>query len=124
MKALKNVDQPYAELIKEFPSILKYKIRHSTENTIYHRIHTEGEPTKAKVRPLPAGTEKSEEGKKIWKEMQKMGVIERVQANTLTEFTSPLHMVKKPEGRGVSNRVSKGETRMLQGSSRRASSPA
>ena len=52
------------------------------------------------MRPLLAGSEKSEMGKQIWKEMEQMGVVERVKPNTLLQYTSPLHLVKKPNGRG------------------------
>ena len=52
LEALKSVEAPYASLIREFPDILKSKFRQTTEDTIFHRIHTEGEPTKAKVHDI------------------------------------------------------------------------
>ena len=39
-------------------------------------------------------------GKKIRQEMEAMGVVDRVKPNTLLQYTSPLHLVKKPHGRG------------------------
>ena len=79
---------------------MKSTFKAEPTSDIYHRIHTEGEPTRSKVRPLLANSDKSKEGEKVWKEMERLGVIERVSPNTLTTFTSPLHMVKKPNGRG------------------------
>ena len=100
LKVLPKVPQQYAELIKEFPDILKCTFKSKPAEGIYHRIHTTGEPTKSKVRPLLANSEKSIEGKKLWNDMAKLGVIERVKPNSLTTFTSPLHMVRKPNGKG------------------------
>ena len=55
---------------------------------------------KTKVRPLLASSEKSEQGRKIWEEMEAMGVIERVDPSTLTDYSSALHLVRKPSGKG------------------------
>ena len=32
--------------------------------------------------------------------MEKLGVIERVKPNVLTQYTSPVHLVRKPSGKG------------------------
>ena len=67
---------------------------------IFHKIETEGPAFKSKVRPLLANSEKYQQGKLIWKEMEELGVVERVDPNTILQYTSPLHLVKKPSGRG------------------------
>ena len=100
LKALSKLQGPYKELIGKYPEILKITFKNKPAEGIYHRIETEGAPFKSKVRPLLADSEKSEMGKKIWQEMEDMGVIERVKPNTLLQYTSPLHLVKKPHGRG------------------------
>ena len=73
----------------------------NANHDVLHKIETGDErPTKCKVRPLLASSEKSKEGHKIWLQMQKMGVIERVDPSKLTEWASPLHLARKPQGRG------------------------
>ena len=57
---------------------------------------TTDDPCKSKVRPLLANSEKSEKGKEIWKEMETMGVIERVKPSTRITYSSPLRLVRKP----------------------------
>ena len=99
LKALQAVKPEYKALIEQYPEILKTKFKKEPAN-IYHRIETEGPSFKSKVRPLLANSEKYEEGKKIWKEMEKVGVIERVKQESLLQYTSPLHLVRKPSGRG------------------------
>ena len=98
--ALSKLSGKYKELVSKYPEILKSTFKKVPAKDIYHRIETEGEPFKCKVRPLLANSEKSEEGKKIWKEMENLGVVERVKPNSLIQYTSPLHLVKKPQGRG------------------------
>ena len=100
LEALQKLDPKYKNLVSQFPNILKSTFKKEPVKGIYHRIETEGPPFKSKVRPLLADSEKSEEGKKIWDEMVQLGVVERVKPNTLLQYTSPLHMVRKPNGRG------------------------
>ena len=100
LKALEKVDPMFGDLIKKYPDILKANFKKEPASDIYHRIETTGEPFKSKMRPLLADSEKSKEGKKLWEAMEKLGVIERVKSNTTLKYTSPVHMVKKPNGRG------------------------
>ena len=100
MKALEKMSGPYADLVKKYPSILKTEFKKVPTTDIYHRIETTGEPFKSRVRPLLANSEKSKEGRKIWSEMEKLGVIERVKPQIRTQYTSPLHLVPKPNNRG------------------------
>ena len=99
LKALQDVDPKFKNLIQKYPEILKTKFKKEPAD-IYHRIETDGPAFKSKVRPLLANSEKFEEGRKIWKEMEKVGVIERVKQSSLLQYTSPLHLVQKPSGRG------------------------
>ena len=100
LKALQNVKKPFADLINQHHDILKSNFKSEPTSDIYHRIETTGEPFKSKVRPLLASSDKSEKGKKIWTEMEKLGVIERVKQNTTLQYTSPIHIVKKPNSNG------------------------
>ena len=97
LEALDKLQEPYKSLVKKF-DILKADFKKEPTTDIYHRIETSGESFKSKVRPLLASSEKFKLGKKIWEEMQKLGVIERVKQNTTLQYTSPIHMVKKPSG--------------------------
>ena len=100
LKLLEKLPEKYKKLIQEFPAILKNSFRQNPAEGIFHSIETEGPAFKSKVRPLLANSEKFEAGRKIWKEMEELGVIERVKPNTLIQYTSPLHMVQKPNKRG------------------------
>ena len=99
LKALEQLQEPYKSLLKRY-DILKADFKKEPTTDIYHRIETSGEPFKSKVRPLLASSEKFKQGKKIWEEMEQLGVIERVKQNTTLQYTSPLHMVLKPSGVG------------------------
>ena len=99
LQALEKLSEPYKSLIEKY-SILKADFKKEPSKDIYHRIETTGEPFKSKMRPLLAGSEKSKLGKKVWEEMEKLGVIERVNTNTTLQYTSPVHLVKKPTGKG------------------------
>ena len=97
----KELPKQYSDLIQKFPDILKAKFKTETDSAIFHQIDTcDANPHKCKVRPILASSEKSQEGKKIWKEMEKVGVIERVKVSHLTQWTNPLHLVCKPNNRG------------------------
>ena len=100
LKALARIQNEYSELIKKYPRILEANFKKTPTSDISHRIEITGDPFKSKVRPLLATSEKSQMGKKVWEEMEKMGVIERVKPNTLLQYTSPVHLVKKPSGNG------------------------
>ena len=99
LQALDKLEEPYKSLIKKY-EILKADFKTEPATDIYHRIETTGEPFKSKVRPLLASSDKSKMGQKVWEEMERLGVIERVQPNTTLQYTSPVHLVKKPIGKG------------------------
>ena len=71
----------YANLIRKYPPLLNFVV--TTEvppHGVFHRIDTpEGTPRcKAKRRPMIANSEKVKEGKKVWDQILKDGVISRV----------------------------------------------
>ena len=68
---------------------------HLVSYNIVHRIETFNEPPcTSKVRPLPA--DKLEYCEKLFKQMEELGVISRVSANSNTNWSSALHIVCKP----------------------------
>ena len=96
-EALAKLQPTYANLVNKYPSILKTKFNKELKHQITHSIDTgQAKPIKSKVRPLNVNSEKSKQGHKIWQEMEKMGVIERVDPSMLNEWSFPLHLVKKP----------------------------
>ena len=95
-EALSKLEDKYAAVVKQY-NILKTTFDKNPSHSIKHVIDTgDANPIKSKVRPLLADSKKSIEGKKIWEEMQRMGVIERVHPSALTQWASPLHLAKKP----------------------------
>ena len=96
LEALAKLDKKYAEVVKRY-NILKTTFDKNPKHNIKHVIDTgDSPPIKQKVRPLLASSQKSQQGKRIWEEMERMGVIERVDPSTLTQWASPLHLAKKP----------------------------
>ena len=70
----------------------------STAHNVTHRIPTgNSSPVKAKLRPLLPGSDKAVKGKEAWDQMEKLGVVERVDPREYTSWLSPLHLVPKPD---------------------------
>ena len=91
---LQKLEPKYADIVRKY-DILKTRFDANPKHNITHVIDTgNASPIKSKVRPLLANSAKSIEGKKIWTEMESMGVIERVHPSTLTQWSSPLHWQK------------------------------
>lgn len=109
MKMLKTVEpeqnadhiQPkYKRLIEKYPKILEPSFNDlSTKHGVSHRIDLKpgSKPCKAKLRPLMADSEKAIKGKQAWDQMIKLGVVEKVKANSPVPYSSPLHLVPKPD---------------------------
>ena len=96
LEALKKLEPKYASIVKKY-QILKTKFDSNPKHSVKHVIDTgDASPIKCKVRPILANSDKSIQGRRIWEEMLKMGVIERVDPATLTQWASPLHLAKKP----------------------------
>ena len=93
-------DGPYKELIKKFPDLIKLSFSsEEPKNGVIHRIDVgDNKPCRAKVRRYPPGSPKAVEGEKAIKELEKLGIIERVDKSAPNTFTSPLHLVPKPNG--------------------------
>ena len=97
---LKELDPHYAKLIKKYPNLLNPSF-HKGEpaHGVFHRIDTaDHPPCRAKRRPIVSNPQKAAAGKAAWEQMERDGVIERVRANSNTDWTSALHIVDKPGG--------------------------
>ena len=73
-------DSEYKELLRKYPDLLKQSFAEEhTKNKITHRILTgDAKPCRAKVRRLLPGSPKYEQAKKDFLELERLGIIERV----------------------------------------------
>ena len=88
-------------MIKRHPQLLKPTFdKKPPVHGVYHRIDTADHlPSRAKRRPLIADAAKAAEGRRIWKQMEEDGDIERVSPGANTDWASALHLANKPGGR-------------------------
>ena len=94
-------ESDFKELIQKYPELLKLSFDKDSEepvNGILHEIHTTGQPTRAKVRKLLPGSDKFEKGLEAIKNLEKLGIIERIDPNLPNHWSSPVHFVWKPDG--------------------------
>ena len=95
-----KIQPKYLKLIDQFPGILTPSFKDlSTKHGVTHKIQTgSAPPSKARVRPLLANSEKAIKGKEAWDTMVKLGVVERIEPNANSDWGSSLHLVPKPDG--------------------------
>ena len=102
---LQKHDPEYIKMIKSRPQLLKPTFTKNPSHGIFHKIETaDNTPVKAKRRPMIADSKKAAEGRRVWEQMLKDGVIEEVKGGTQTDWTSSLHLANKAGG-GVSQAV-------------------
>ena len=100
-EALKKLPPEYVNLIHQYPDILKTTFNKEVKHNVTHFIDTgDAKPIRSKVRPLDVNSEKAKQGHKVWKEMQALGVIERVDPTKINQWSSCLHLAKKPHSKG------------------------
>ena len=90
---LKAVPEKFRNLIKKYDILVpNYKI--TPKHGISHSIETgQNSPATSKVRPIPADL--LPQVKKMFQEMEHAGVITKVNANSNTNWSSALHVVRK-----------------------------
>ena len=90
----------YRDLLSKFPDLLKMSFSgEDPKHGVIHRITTiDEEPIRAKVRRYPPGSPKAVEGHKAIKELERLGIIERVDRSKPNNWVSPLHFALKPNG--------------------------
>ena len=76
-KGLEIHDEKYIKMVKKYPQLLKTTYsKEEPVHGVYHKIHTSDHPPcRAKRRPLPADSAKSEAGRKVWEKMIEDGII-------------------------------------------------
>ena len=90
----------YKELVKKFPQLLELSFKtEEPKNKIVHRIRTsDNEAIRAKVRKYHPGSSKSVQGKATLEELERLGIIEKVDPSKPNLFTSPVHFALKSDG--------------------------
>ena len=90
---LQSMPEKYRKLVEKY-DILQPNFKVKPKHNITHRIETgSNSPAKCKVRPIPA--DKQAEVKALLDEMENAGVIEKVGANSNTNWSSALHVVRE-----------------------------
>ena len=95
-----KIPRKYRELLNKFPEILKpdFKLT-EPKHGIIHTIETgSNTPCTAKMRPLMPGSPKALQGEKNWRELETLGITERVNPSECNTWTSALNLVPKPDG--------------------------
>ena len=89
----------YQKIIDAHPDVLKVTFLKEPLHGVVHDIPTgNNKPCKAICRPIMAGTEKAIKAEATWRQLEKMGVVEKVKAGDPTLWSSPLHIAKKSDG--------------------------
>ena len=95
-------ESKFKDLVAKFPDLLKLKFDlddDKPKNGVIHRILTgSNPPCRAKVRRLLPGTEKYEKGYEAIKNLEKLGIIERVDPGQANNWSSALHFAVKEGG--------------------------
>ena len=97
-----KIPAKYQAIVDKYPELQKENFQDggkTTKHGVVHSINTgNSRPCTAKVRPLMAGSPKATKGKENWFELEKLGIIERVNAQECNIWTSALNLVPKPDG--------------------------
>ena len=90
----------FKALLDEYPDIQKLDFHADTpKHGVTHNIDTgNNPPCTAKLRPLLPNSPKALKGEANWRELEKLGIIERVDPQECNTWTSALHLVPKPDG--------------------------
>ena len=97
---LSKVPSDYQKMLQEFPEILTPNFKNSSSKFNFkHRILTNDEsPCTAKMRPLMPGSPKAIEGEKSWRELEALGIVEKVPPDKPIVWSSALHLQPKSSG--------------------------
>lgn len=90
----------YKQILDKYPDLLKtdFHVSEAKHGVVHHIDTGDSTPCQAKPRRLLPGSPKEVEGKKNWLELDKLGIIQRVNPQDCNEWPSPLHLVMKPDG--------------------------
>ena len=89
----------YKNILAEFPTITKVDFTKQPAHNIVHEIDTgNNKPCRSKPRPLMPNSPRAIKGEAAWREMDRLGIIERVGPGVPTTWSSPLHLQPKADG--------------------------
>ena len=92
-------DSPYKQILARYPDLLKQTFHEDLpKNGITHRINTNGPPCRSRVRRLLPGSPKAKAAEESFRELERLGIIEKVDPSKPNTWSSPVHFVPKPSG--------------------------
>ena len=97
-------EDEFKALIKKYPALLKLEFDDSEEpkNKVLHKIDTGShQPCRSRVRRLIPGSHKAVEGHKAIQDLERLGIIERVDPNEANHWSSPVHFTLKGDGKSL-----------------------
>ena len=96
----KPVPAQYQQLLNKYPGIFSARISKTPRHNVTHSIDTGDQPPcMAKPRPIMPGTQKYVEGEKTLKEMEQVGIVERIGPGEPMLWSNALHLVAKADGK-------------------------
>ena len=89
----------YLKMLAKYPDVLKPNFKQAkTKHGIEHKIITSGPPCIAKTHPLLPGSPKADKGYEAWKELEELGIVEKIPPGTPVRWSSALHLQPKSSG--------------------------
>ena len=89
----------YKHIVDEFPKILEVNLIKIPKHNVVHTIQTgSNAPCRAKLRKIMPGTPKYVQGEKAWRELEQLGVMEKVGPRETNQWSSALHLLMKADG--------------------------
>ena len=96
----KPVPAQYQQLLDKYPGIFSARISKTPRHNVTHSIDTGDQPPcMAKPRPIMPGTHKYVQGEKTLKEMEQVGIVERIGPGEPMLWSNALHLVTKADGK-------------------------
>ena len=89
----------YKEILDKFPEVQKINFKKSPRHGVIHEIDTgSAKPCRGTVRPLMAGSKKERDVKKVWFEMEELGIVEKIKKGEPVLWSSAMHIAPKADG--------------------------
>ena len=93
------IPSQYQEILDQFPETQKIDFQLNPRHGVLHEIETgNAKPCRSTVRPLLPGSKKAIEVEKTWREMEKLGIVKKVESGEPTHWSSAMHIAKKADG--------------------------
>ena len=96
----KPIPAKYHSLINRYLEILHTDFKtEEPKHGVFYKIETgSNPPCHAKVRPILPGSPRAIQGEKDWRELERLGIPEKVNPKDSNVWTSPINQVPKPDG--------------------------